>query len=686
MPKPSSLLVSFCVALVTFVLTPVAHPQQTPRASQQPQLNLMPWPANIQTGSGQLVINSDFTIAISDSGDARVRGAAERFVHRLSQETGIPLRFTPAKSGAATLTIRAEHNGKKIQELGEDESYVLDVNQAGAKLTAPNPLGVIHGLQTLLQLAAPGPQGFAFPAVHIEDAPRFPWRGLLLDAGRHWMPVPVVERTLDGLEAVKMNVLHFHLSEYQGFRVESKKYPKLQELGSNGKYYTQDEIKDLIAYARERGIRIVPEFDMPGHSQSWFVGYPELASGPGPYQIEKRWGVFDPAMDPTRESTYKFLDKFIGEMAHLFPDEFFHLGGDEVNGKQWDANPKIQAFTKSHELNSNADLQTYFNQHVVKIIEKYKKTPIGWDEVLNPGLPKNVVVQSWRGQESEARAVRAGRRALLSNGYYLDLAEPASKHYMVDPLSGDAATLSPEQQKMVLGGEACMWSEMVTAENVDSRIWPRNAAIAERLWSPGEVNDVASMYLRLEVISDWLDSGGLPHHSALREMRERLAPGRVDPLSVLADVVEPVKRYARSSSGRYNADTPLNRLPDSVPPESRVARDFSALIDQIVAGTASPDQIAAARQWMTAWKYNDERLAPALQSSLLSEDAAISRNLSAIGDIGLQALELFAANQAAPPGWREQQIAQLEPMKKPQSELLLMAVAPVEKLVQSVKQ
>jgi hypothetical protein len=168
-------------------------------------------------------------------------------------------------------------------------------------------------------------------------------------------------------------------------------------------------------------------------------------------------------------------------------------------------------------------------------------------------------------------------------------------------------------------------------------------------------------------------------------MQERLAPGSVDPLRVLADVVEPVKRYERSHTGRYDADAPLNRLPDSVPPESRVARDFSALIELIAAGTASPDQIAAARQWLTAWKYNDERLAPALQSSLLAEDAGLSRDLATAGQIGLQALEFVTANQAAPSGWREQQIALLEPMKKPQSELLLMVVEPIEKLVQSVR-
>jgi hexosaminidase len=159
-------------------------------------------------------------------------------------------------------------------------------------------------------------------------------------------------------------------------------------MGSDGLYYTQAEVRDLIAYARERGIRVVPEFDMPGHSTAWFVGYPELASGPGPYQIERRWGVMDPAMDPTKEETYKFLDKFIGEMAGLFPDQFFHIGGDEVNGKEWDANPKIQAFKQAHGLKDNNDLQAYFNQRVQKIVAKHGKTMLGWDEILRPICPR----------------------------------------------------------------------------------------------------------------------------------------------------------------------------------------------------------------------------------------------------------------------------------------------------------
>src|SRR5438552_8710310 len=278
----------------------------------------------------------------------------------------LPLDMKETEPSKAMLVIRAAHANKEILELGEDESYSLEVSNTGAKLDSPTTLGALHGLQTFLQLVATASDGFAVPALSIQDKPRFPGRGLMIDAGRHVIPVDVLHRNIDGRAAVKLNVLHWHLSENQGFRVESKKFPKLHEMGSDGLYYTQNEVRDLIAYARERGIRVVPEFDMPGHSTAWFVGYPELASGPGPYEIERKWGVFDPAMDPTRDETYKFLDAFIGEMAGLFPDQFFHIGGDEVNGKQWDANPKIKEFMHGHGLKDNNDLQAYFNQRVQK--------------------------------------------------------------------------------------------------------------------------------------------------------------------------------------------------------------------------------------------------------------------------------------------------------------------------------
>jgi hexosaminidase len=431
--------------------------------AEQGQLSLMPMPASVQMRTGQLLVDPSFTVGINGHPDAFLQHAVELFLDNLRRQTGMPpLAIKMTDAAQAKLVIRSEHSSKDVQELGEDESYSLEISPTGAKLDAVTPLGIMRGLQTFLQLVQTTSEGFAAPAILIQDKPRFPWRGLMIDVSRHFIPLDILKRNLDGMAAVKLNVFHWHLSDNQGFRVESKKFPKLQEMGSDGLYYTQEEVRELIAYARDRGIRVVPEFDMPGHSTAWFVGYPELASGLGPYQIERKWGIFDPAMDPAQERTYKFLDGFIGEMAKLFPDQYFHIGGDEVNGKQWDANPKIQAFMRTHGLKSNSDLQAYFNTRVQKIVSKHGKTMVGWDEILRPDSPNDIVVQSWRGQDSLAAAARQGYRGLLSFGYYLDLNWPASRHYAVDPISGAAANLSPEEKQRILGGEACMWSEYVS--------------------------------------------------------------------------------------------------------------------------------------------------------------------------------------------------------------------------------
>src|SRR5437660_193084 len=436
--------------LGALVLCSLSYPAMTP--AQQPALNLMPLPANVQPGTGSLRVDSAFSVAFTGYTEPRLERASERFLRQLARQTGLPLALKPSKTGKATFVIQTDHASKEIQEVGEDESYILDMSTASARLRAATPLGAMHGLQTFLQLVDVSPDGFAVPAVTIQDKPRFPWRGLMIDSARHFIPLDVIHRNLDGMEAVKMNVFHWHLSENQGFRVESRKFPKLHELGSDSLYYTQDEIRDLIAYARDRGIRVVPEFDMPGHSTAWFVGHPELASGPGPYEIERGWGIFDPAMDPTNEKTYKFLDELVAEMTKLFPDHYFHIGGDEVNGKQWDANPKIQEFKKSHNLASNEALQAYFSERIQKIVTKRGKAVVGWDEVFIPGVPKDIVIQSWRGQASLAQAASQGYRGILSNGYYLDLGWSTARHYATDPLSGPAAGLTPEQQQLILGG------------------------------------------------------------------------------------------------------------------------------------------------------------------------------------------------------------------------------------------
>jgi len=659
--------------------------------AQQPVLNLMPVPANAQAGSGSLRVDSTFSVTLTGHTEPRLDRAVERFLHQLALQTALPLSAKPPNTAKATLVIHTEHASKEIQEVGEDESYVLEVTATGAKLSAPTPLGAMHGLQTFLQLVNVAPDGFAAPAATIQDKPRFLWRGLMIDSARHFTPLDVLKRNIDGMEAVKMNVFHWHLSENQGFRAESRKFPKLHQVGSDNLYYTQDEMRDLIAYARDRGIRVVPEFDMPGHSTAWFVGHPELASGKGPYAIERRWGIFDPAMDPTNEKVYKFLDELIGEMAKIFPDHYFHIGGDEVNGKEWDANPRIQAFMKQHGIKNNEALQAYFSGRVQKLVTKHGKIVVGWDEVLVPGVPKDIVIQSWRGQASLALAAKQGYRGILSNGYYLDLGWPAARHYAVDPMSGDAANLSPEQKDRILGGESCMWSEYVNPENVDSRIWPRNAAIAERLWSPQSVTDVASMYARLDFISARLEWLGLTHRTYSRRMLHRIAgpasPAELAALRALLDVIEPVKDYTREKTAPAEPTslTPMNRVVDAVPLESDAGRHFGELVDQYVGATCH-DTAAEGRlrAQLMLWRENDANLQLVAQRSfLVKEVAATSQDLSALGAAGLAALDQIAKGQAASDSWKAQQLAVVNQAMKPKAQLLLIPAPAVQKLIEA---
>jgi hexosaminidase len=643
----------------------------------------MPLPAHVAYQQGQLAITGSFKVALTGYTEPRLTEAKDRFLATLVKQTGI-LLTTPPADAPATLTIKTTGPSAAIQKLGEDESYHLTVTPTSAELSAPNPLGILHGLQTFLQLVRITPQGYAAPAVTIDDAPRFPWRGLMIDAGRHFQPIPVIERNLDGMEAVKLNVLHWHFSEDQGFPIESKVYPLLQEKGAaNGQFYTQVQVRHILAYAHDRGIRVVPEFDMPCHTTSWFVGYPNLASGPGPYQLVDHWGIFPSAMDPTRESTFVFLNRFFGEMTALFPDAYFHIGGDECNGKQWDANARIQAWIKSHNLKDNAGLQAYFTGRVQKLVAAHHKIAVGWDEVLQPNTPKDVVIQSWRGPQGLAKAARQGNRVILSHGYYIDLNQPAAEHYLVDPLGADAASLTPEQQALVLGGEATMWSEFTTPQIIDSRIWPRTAAIAERLWSPQDVRDVPSMYARLAVVSDKLESVGLTHRTFTRQMIDSMA-GASDPeaLEVLASAVQPPIGYRRESLKHYTTSSSLNHLVDAVPPESETARRFAVLADRIAAGQGTPADFALARAQLHLWLANDARLEPTLPSSdLTAELAPVSKTLASVAAIGLQALDDLQNHHTPTAHVLEASQQYLKEAEVPQAVLRNMAVPPVEALV-----
>jgi len=672
-------------ALFLSLACAILLPAATSRAQEPTAPALMPMPAHLTQGEGQFLIDSSFTVSIEDYPNPRALEASRRLIASLSRQTGIPLAIAPA-SGNASFLIHTAAPSQAIEQLGEDESYHLTVSATKVELTAPNPLGILHGLQTFLQLVYITPQGFAAPAVTIDDQPRFPWRGLMIDVGRHFMPVAVIERNLDGMEATKLNVMHWHLSDDQGFRVESKQAPLLQEKGSAGSYYTQAQVREVIDYARARGIRVVPEFDMPCHTSSWLVGYPQLGSGPGPYTLPTKWGVLDAAMDPTRETTYEFLDRFFTEMTALFPDAYFHIGGDECDGKEWDANPRIQAFMKAHALKDNAALQSYFTGRIQKLVAAHHKIMMGWDEVLQPDTPRDVVIQSWRGPKGLAQAARQGNRVLLSNGYYIDLNQPTSEYYLVDPLGGDGANLTVDQKALVLGGEATMWSEFVTPENIDSRIWPHTAAIAERLWSPQDVRDVDSMYRRMAAVSQKLEFYGLEHASftlpMLRRMSGKLAP---EALEVLASAVQPPQGYSRESQRPYSTLSPLNRLVDAVPPESETARKFTELATLIAAGKASPEQQKKAHDWLEQWRDNDQKLAPQLAASdLTAELIPVSRSLSQVAAIGLEALDDLSNHRPMSAEARQKNLELLKAAAKPQAVLVDKVAPAVALLVKAI--
>lgn len=662
-------------------------------------LPLMPLPASVSTGSGAgVVIDANFSVSLAGSGasDPRLRDLAARTTVRLSRQTGIPILPRVVAGPNATLNIVVERKDHKApQRLGDDERYSLQAGDNKIRLSADGPLGVIRGVETFLQLVAPNPPGsigWSIPPITIRDEPRFPWRGLSLDVSRHFIPIEGVMRTIDGLAAVKLNVLHWHLSDDQGFRIESKKFPRLQRYGSDGLFYTQAEVRDVIEYARNRGIRIVPEFDIPGHATSWLPGYPALASGKGPYEITHSRGVLTALLDPTKESTYRFLDGFIGEMTKLFPDEYFHIGGDEVNPREWRTNRKIQAFMKKRHLPNEKALQVYFNERVLKIITKHGKHMEGWDEILQPNLPKSIVIQSWRGQESLWQAAREGFQGILSAGYYLDLMQPASQHYAIDPLVLPPARrerlqkenkpipqdITPAEAKNILGGEAAMWEELATAENLDAKLWPRLAAIAERFWSPQSTSDVASMYRRLEVTNRWLQWLGLTQVSNLELMRQRIA-GSVprQALDEFAAILEPVKGYSRHPQN-YSSSTPLNRLVDSIPPESNAAREFNNAVDRYLSGTEPSPQ--SLMEQLVEWHDNAEQILPLLRhNSLLEENIPLAEAVVALCQIGQDAIA--ARSLARSEALKPDSASKVASAAERKGDLLIQIAPGIQKLV-----
>ncbi|MGI4865727.1 MAG: family 20 glycosylhydrolase [Janthinobacterium lividum] len=584
-----------------------------------------------------------------------------------------------------------------------DESYHLRVGAAGASLTAVSPLGIQRGIATYRQVLEHTTKGWRAQYCDIRDWPRFAWRGLLIDASRHFLPVPVIKRNLDGMAAVKLNVLHWHLSDDQAFRVESRLFPRLNQASTDKQFYTRAQVREVLAYAAARGIRVVPEFDMPSHTTSWIVAYPRLASVDSTYAPYTLWRTTNVAIDPTRRSTYAFIDSLLTEMMPLFPDRYFHAGGDENDGRQWRRTPRIVAFMRAHGQ-VKADgvtpdkhlLQLYFSQKVDSLVRRHGKVMIGWDEILGPNLPKDVVVQSWRGPKALVQTVQQGHPALLSAGYYLDLYNSAASAYAADPHAGVPDSLKAR----VLGGEATMWAEFADSVVYDSRVWPRAATVAERLWSPAALTqDVPDMYRRLAFVSDELDALGLRHRRAPAILLRQMAspyPASLPALQTLAAVVEPVKEYKRHFQGfKYTTETPFNRLVDAAPAESEVARRFAATVDSLMSAqpvltsllpTVAPmpltpvarGQLAHLQQQVQQWQQATHDLTPLfVVSPPMAEYAPLAAQLSIVATLLQQRLTQLASGQPVMPAWQDAAKLQLDTAQKPvgQAELAIIKAA-----------
>jgi hexosaminidase len=358
-------------------------------------------------------------------------------------------------------------------------------------------------------------------------------------------------------------------------------------------------------------------------------------------------------------------------MTALFPDAFFHIGGDEVDDTQWKASPSIQEFERSHNISGSAVLQAQFSLKVQEILKRRGKTMVGWDEIMQPGLDRAAVIQSWRGQETLAESAKKGYRSLLSFGYYLDHLSPAATYYANEPLSGVAAGLTAEQSALILGGEACMWSEYVNSDTVDSRIWPTMAAIAERFWSPREVSDVALMEARIDRIARDLARLGARNQE---DYLDRLAGDRsAAPLRLLASVSEATGIEVRRDARHYTSLVPLDRFVDYVAPESEAVRRL-----------ADAD-MAQLRLAFMEWVQNDSALrAMAPGNGYLTELLPLSKNLAQTGSIGLEALSYVESRRPAPSGWVRAQTEALDRLAKPNAEVILAAVRPVRTLLNKI--
>ncbi|KAA6432605.1 family 20 glycosylhydrolase [Rufibacter glacialis] len=558
-------LVTACA--LTFLSAPYSVATGQEKAPQQ-AISIIPQPVKLSRQSGSFALTKDTKIFV-DAKNEQLRKIGEQLAGSFKEMTGIQpaiVQKAPDKNATNSIFLTLK---TPVDTLGE-EGYTLKVQPERVVLAAKTPNGLFLGTQTIRQLlpAQPTTSPVTLPALEVVDKPRFSWRGMHLDVARHFFPVEFVKRYIDYLAMHKMNTFHWHLTEDQGWRIEIKKYPKLTQVGGwrdgtlighyskqphqfsterHGGFYTQEQIKEVVKYAQDRYITVVPEIEMPGHALAALTAYPELSCTGGPFEVEKKWGVFDDVFCAGNEKTFTFLEDIMTEVMALFPSKIVHIGGDESPKTRWEKCPKCQKRIKDQGLKDEHELQSYFIQRMEKFMNARGRTIIGWDEILEGGLAPNAYVMSWRGTEGGIAAAKQKHYVVMTPGshVYFDhyQGEPGlepiaigglttlEKVYSFEPIP---SVLSADEKKYILGAQANVWTEYIpTTQQVEYMIFPRMSALSEVLWTPVARKDWNDFQNRMQQQYRRYATMGVNYAKSTFNVKQQI---KVDPTKAAATV------------------------------------------------------------------------------------------------------------------------------------------------------
>jgi hexosaminidase len=527
-------------------------------------IRIVPQPNDLVAGEGSFTLNPKTVFVVEDA--AEVQSVIGFFNAKIKTATGFNLAVQAGEVSANYISVKIMPE----REMG-DEAYALTVSEAGVAIEAKTARGAFYGLQTMLQLLPAEIESpvmvsdvpWEMPAVTINDAPQFPYRGMHLDVCRHFIPVENIKKHLDMMALFKLNKFHWHLTEDQAWRIEIKKYPLLTEMGAtrvegegfvHEGFYSQDEVRDIVAYAAERYIDVIPEIELPGHALAALVGYPQFSCAGGPFKVRIIWGVEEDVYCAGKEETFEFLEDVIDEVVELFPYEYFHIGGDECPKDQWKVCPDCQARIKAEGLKDEHELQSYFVQRIEKVLLAHDRKMIGWDEILEGGLAASATVMSWRGEAGGIEAAEMGHDVIMTPGgwCYLDHFQGSRK---VEPVAIDGFTtleksysyhpipevLSPENAKHILGTQGNVWTEyLYTPEKVEYAVYPRIIALAEVGWTHPELKDFESFLDRLNKQFVRMDMHDINYHIPLPEGVKN-QEAFVDSISLTFTTTRPIK-------------------------------------------------------------------------------------------------------------------------------------------------